>query len=159
MSRIRVLLVDNNRSFLEGVAAWMVGEEGIDVVGKAHSGQVAIDQVNQLNPDLVLTDGTMPGMDGFEATRRIKSNPGAPLVVLMTFHDSEAARNEAWAAGADGFLAKADVTSSLLDLARDLVAGRAGRDADPRRRPATLQRNKRSSQSPSQPTKPGPLDP
>ena len=152
MTRTRVLLVDDNDSFLDGVAAWLAGEDGIEVVGTARSGRAAIEQVEKLAPDLVLTDGTMPEMDGFEATRRIKSRPGAPLVVLMTFHASEAARNEAWAAGADGFLAKADVTGSLLQLVRDLVDGRTGGDSDPRGASAAAQPTKRSNLS----TKPDP---
>jgi DNA-binding response OmpR family regulator len=72
-------------------------------------------------------DVAMPDMNGFEATRRIKSKPGAPLVILLTFHDSETARVEALAAGADGFVPKTKVTEDLMRVIRSLLAQSAGR--------------------------------
>jgi CheY-like chemotaxis protein len=93
-------------------------------VGTAHSGSEAVAKVDELSPDLVLMDVTMPGMNGFEATRAIKAKPDAPIVVLLAFHDSETARHEAWAAGADDLMAKANVTEGLRALVRDLVSGR-----------------------------------
>lgn len=130
MSRIRVLLVDDNDDFLEGVAAWLAGEPEFEVIGTAHSGREAIEQVERLGPEVVLMDVTMPDMNGFEAARSIKSHPGAPRVILTTFHVSEAARHEAWAAGADGFLAKADVTQRFMKVVEEMLAGRAGRSSD-----------------------------
>ena len=132
MSQIRVLLVDDSDDFLEVVSEWLTADPGIRIVGIAHTGQEAVDQVNKLEPDLVLMDVTMPGLNGFEATRMIKSKPGAPRVVLLTFHDSQTARHEAWAAGADDFLAKAQVTEGLLGVVKDVVAGRSAKESGTR---------------------------
>jgi DNA-binding NarL/FixJ family response regulator len=124
VSQIRVVLVDDSDDFLEVVSEWLTADPDIRIVGTAHSGCEAVTRVEELTPDVVLMDVTMPGMNGFEATRHIKSRAGAPLVILLAFHDSETARHEAWAAGADDLMAKADVTEGLLKLVRDLVSGR-----------------------------------
>jgi len=123
---VRVLLIDGNAAFLDGLSAWLIREPGIDIVGVAHSGQDGLDRITDLRPDLVLLDVTSTRLNAFEATRTIKSDPTAPRVVLMTFHDNEALRQEAWAAGADGIVAKAQITEDLLELVRELFSGRAG---------------------------------
>jgi len=132
VSRIRVLLVDDNDDFLDGLTAWLAGDRRLQLAGKAHSGRAALDQVDRLHPDLVLMDAASPEMNGFEATRKIKSQPGAPQVVLLTFHESNAARMEAWAAGADGFVSKADIAEKLMPVVRELVQKR--REASAARR-------------------------
>jgi DNA-binding NarL/FixJ family response regulator len=124
VGRIRVLLVDDNDDFLDGLSAWLAHDPRLDIVGRAHSGPEAIDAVRRLLPGLVLMDVSMPDMNGFEATRQIKSHPRAPLVVLIAFHDSQTARLEAWAAGADGFVAKSETTERLMPVLRDLLSRR-----------------------------------
>jgi len=123
----RVLLIDDNPDFLEGVSAWLTRDPAFELAGVAGSGGEALTQVENLEPDVVLMDVAMPGVNGFEATRRIKSKPGAPLVILLTFHDSETARVEALAAGADGFVPKTKVTEDLTRVIRSLLAQSAGR--------------------------------
>jgi len=129
VSRVRTLLVDDNDDFLDGLAAWITHDPQIEIVGRAHSGREAIERAAQLGPDLVLMDVSMAEVNGFEAARRIKSAAGAPAVILMTFHDSHAARLEAWAAGADSFLAKSEITERLSAMIEDLFRQRR-READ-----------------------------
>ena len=149
MSRIRVLLVDDNDDFLDGLTAWLSGDPRLQLAGKAHSGRGAIKQVERLHPDLVLMDAAIPDMNGFEATRRIKTAPGSPQVVLLTFHESNAARLEAWAAGADGFVSKSEIAEKLMPVVRDLIRQRREAiAAQPSKRDEELE--KRS------PEKPGP---
>jgi len=124
VSRARVLLVDDNDDFLDGVAAWLSHDPQIEIVGRAHSGTQALTRVASLRPDLVVMDVSVPDVSGFETARRIKSAEAAPLVVLMAFHDSHAAQLEAWAAGADGFVAKGEVTERLMPVVRDLLKKR-----------------------------------
>ena len=95
MARIRMLLVDDNLDFRKGVSAWLADEPRIEIAGTACSGREALERVAELKPDLVLMDVSMPEIDGFEATRRMKSDGEAPLIVLMTFYHSETARQEA----------------------------------------------------------------
>jgi DNA-binding NarL/FixJ family response regulator len=121
---VRVLLVDSNDDFLEGLTAWLAGEPNVEIVGSANTGAAALELIERLRPDLVLVDVSMSPMNGFEATRKIKAAPRAPIVVMTTFHASQTARNEAWAAGADALLAKAEVTARLKGLIRDIGAER-----------------------------------
>lgn len=124
MTVVRVLLVDSNDDFLDGLSDWLAGEPDVEVVGAARTGEEGLELVERLRPNLVLMDVSMSRMNGFEATRRIKDNACAPTVILTTFHASETARHEAWTAGADALLAKVELTARLRELIRDIAAGR-----------------------------------
>ena len=124
VSRVRTILVDDNDDFLDGLAAWLAHDPQIEIVARAHSGREAIERVAQLRPELVLMDVSMAEINGFEAARKIKAERDAPAIILMTFHDSHAARLEAWAAGADSFLAKGEITERLMALIDDLIRQR-----------------------------------
>jgi DNA-binding NarL/FixJ family response regulator len=130
---VRVLVVDRNDDLLDGLSAWLRREPNVTIVGSARTGPEAVDLVDRLRPDLLIMDISISGMNGFEATRKIKSVPRAPAVVLMTLHDSEAARAEAWAAGADDLIPTAEVTGRLRKLLEDLAAGRTPWGAEPGR--------------------------
>jgi len=125
MSRIRVLLIDDNDSYLQGVSAWLTEGAKVDIVGRARTGEDALLLVESLSPNLVLTDLSMSGINGFEVARQIKMRPDAPKVIVVTFHDSETLRHEAFAAGADGVVDKAKVTERLMPVIRQLFPKRA----------------------------------
>jgi DNA-binding NarL/FixJ family response regulator len=117
-----VLLVDDQDLVRAGLRMILeVG--GVEVVGEAGDGAVAIAAAAELAPDVVLMDVRMPGVDGVEATRRIRAgNPAARVVVLTTF-DVDEHVVEALRAGAVGFLLK-DVTSkALVDAVHRAAAG------------------------------------
>ena len=100
------------------------------IVGRAASGSAALEQVAVLNPDLVLMDLAMPGMNGLETTRRIKAQPDAPRVVIMTLYDVAEYRAAARAAMADGFIAKSSIRSQLMPMLVGLFPDRAASDGD-----------------------------
>ncbi len=116
----RILVVDDSEEFREGIGSWISSQPRLVLAGTARDGRQALEAAERLRPDLVLMDAVMPGLDGFQATRLIKERPGAPPVVILTLHDSVAARQQAWAAGADDFLAKDQVTDELPALLRSL---------------------------------------
>lgn len=124
MSRARTLLVGGNDVFLDGVVDWVAQDARFEIVGRAHTASQALVRIEVLGVELVLVDETLPDMNGFEIARRIKERAGAPLVVLLSFHDSHAARLEAWAAGADGFVGKSEITESLTPLVGELLRRR-----------------------------------
>ena len=124
MSRARTLLVAVNDDFLDSVIAWVADDSRIEIVGRAHSGSQALESVESLRAELVLVDVALPDISGFEVARRIKSRPGAPVLVMLSFHDSRAARLEAWAAGADGFVPQSETADRLIPLVRDLLLQR-----------------------------------
>jgi DNA-binding NarL/FixJ family response regulator len=114
VDRITVLLVDDNPLFLEEAGAWLSRQEDVEVVGTATSASDGMALAARLRPRVVLMDVGMPGMDGIEATRRLKLLPNAPAVLILTLHGDAAYRAAAVAAGAEGFLCKSDLTTELL---------------------------------------------
>ena len=118
------MLVAVNDVFLDGIVDWIARDARLEVVGRAHSGSKALKSLASLRGELVLVDVTLPDISGFELARRIKARPDAPLVVLFSFHDSHAARQEARAAGADGFVVTSEMAECLLPLVGELLRRR-----------------------------------
>jgi DNA-binding NarL/FixJ family response regulator len=111
---IRVLLVDDHDVVRRGLMALFNGAAGFSVVGAAADGAEAVDLVGEHEPDVVLMDLSMPGMDGIEATRRVTSDrPDVRVVVLTSFSDRERIL-DALDAGAVGYLLKDADPDELL---------------------------------------------
>ncbi len=125
MHPLRILLVDDSAEFLESAARLLMLHHNLSIVGRATSGSSALEQVAALNPDLVLMDLAMPGMNGLETTRQIKARPAAPCVVIMTLYDVAEYRAAARAATADGFIAKSSIRSQLMPMLAGLFPERA----------------------------------
>lgn len=119
MQTINTLLVDDNATFLEAAARFLEGH--LKIVGRARSGTEALEAVATLRPQLVVMDVSMPGMDGFEATRLLKRQGVAPLIVLVSIHDSDEAQAAAQAVQADGFVPKDRFCSHLMPLLKTLL--------------------------------------
>ncbi len=123
----RVLLVDDNPDFLKAAKRFLRAVPGLELVGEATSGEQAVELSAALRPDLVLMDFAMPGMNGLTATQRIKQQPNAPKVIVVTLHTHAALRALAHEAGADGFLEKEDLVLELPRLLASLFpAGTPG---------------------------------
>lgn len=122
-----MLLVDDSPVFLDRACAWLSRESDIEVVARAVSGDEVVALVERLNPQVVLMDIAMPGMNGIEATRRLKLLANAPAVLILTLDGDAAYRAAAAAAGADGFLCKSDFATELLPALRRIGRGIAER--------------------------------
>ena len=120
MQTLRVLLVDDNPAFLDAAARELTADTRVQIVGRAGSGEEALAQVQHASPDLVLLDISLPGMNGLEATRQIKTWPDAPCIVLVTIHDTPGYRVAGMVAGADGFIAKEEFDTQILPLVETL---------------------------------------
>ena len=141
MNVIRVVLVDDSEGFLLGASSWIRSESSLVLVAATRSGEELLDLADRLEFDLVLMDAAMPGMNGFEATRRLKSRPCSPRVVMVTFHATEAAREAARRAGADGFVSKSEFADRLMPVIRGLFdqeSARAEELADPAAMPSQI---------------------
>jgi DNA-binding NarL/FixJ family response regulator len=119
---IRLLLVDDEQLVRAGFRAILSREPGIEVVGEAENGGAAVEACARLEPDVVLMDVRMPGMDGLEATRRITSAAGPRIIVLTTFDNDEYVY-EALRAGASGFLLKDASEDRLVAAVRVAADG------------------------------------
>lgn len=118
---VRVLIVDDQKPFRDASRMVVEFSDGFEVVGEAASGLEAIELAKRLAPDLVLMDVQMPGIDGLETTRQIRSQPAPPAVVVMSTHESGDYAGLARDAGAVGFLPKSrfgfDTLEAMWELA------------------------------------------
>jgi DNA-binding NarL/FixJ family response regulator len=122
---IRVVLADDQILVRSGFRALLDAEDDITVVGEAGDGAEALDLCRQLQPDLVLMDIRMPGLDGLTATRRIADDrafDGVRVLILTTFEIDEYVY-EALRAGASGFLVKHTEPAELIRAVRVVAAG------------------------------------
>jgi DNA-binding NarL/FixJ family response regulator len=122
---IRVLIADDQALVRGGFQAILVGHEDIEVVGEAEDGVAAVEMVERLQPDVVLMDIRMPGMDGIEATRRIVARAMPTRVLVLTTFDVDDYVYEAMKAGASGFLLKTAPPRQLADAVRTVASGEA----------------------------------
>ncbi|NMM84248.1 DNA-binding response regulator [Rhodococcus sp. SRB_17] len=120
---IGVLIVDDQRLVRAGLRMLCESADGIEVVGEASNGVEAIALAAEFDPDVILMDLRMPGLDGIGATQQIvKSGRGARILVLTTFDDDDHLY-PALAAGASGFLVKDTEPSELLEGIRRTAEG------------------------------------
>ena len=125
MEAISVLLVDDHSMVRQGVRAFLVTQPDITVVGEAGSGQEAVRLAEQHVPDVILMDLIMPGMDGVEATRRVKQvSPRSQVVVLTSYHEDEHIF-PALKAGALSYILKDVSAEELASAVRKAAAGEA----------------------------------
>jgi DNA-binding NarL/FixJ family response regulator len=120
-----VLIVDDNKSFLESAIKFLTTDDHFSVVGWAFSASEAFDKISKYSPDLVLLDFKLPDMNGFDATKKIKSLPNPPLVVIVSFNNSEIYLSEAVIAGADGYLSKSEFGENIISLMESLFPSKA----------------------------------
>ena len=137
MTGLRVVLVDDQAMIRSGLALVLGAEPDITVVAECADGAAAVVAAARFTPDLVLMDVRMPGVDGPEATRRLRAAAGPPVLALTTFDDDEVLWS-ALDAGADGFVLKDSPAESLVLAVRAVAAG--GSWVDPRVLPRVLAR-------------------
>jgi DNA-binding NarL/FixJ family response regulator len=123
--KTRILLVDDQKLMREGLRILLELEPDLQVVGEAGDGQAALTIYAQLQPDVVLMDVRMPGLDGVEATWRLHERwPDARIIILTTFDDDEYIF-EGLRAGAQGYLLKDVSGQELAEAVRTVAAGGA----------------------------------
>ncbi len=119
----RVLIADDHALVREGLRAVLEGEGGVEVVGEAGDGLRAVEACRELRPDVVLMDVRMPGVDGLEATRRIKAEMPGVSVVMVTMHENPDYLLEAVRAGAAGYVLKDASGERIAGAVRRTLAG------------------------------------
>ena len=119
---IKILLVDDHEIVRYGLRSLIEEQRDMEVVGDAENGRTAVDLTHQLKPDVVIMDISMPDMNGFEATRRIrKKNPNTKIIVLSMHHKRQFVI-DMLKAGVSGYILKTKVHDDLIRAVKAAVA-------------------------------------
>jgi DNA-binding NarL/FixJ family response regulator len=120
--KTRVLVIDDHLLVAEGLRKLLEGQ--FELVGSAGEAAIGISLAKETNPDVVLMDISLPGINGLEATRQLKSEVPTARVIFVTVQTSRVYVEEAMRAGGWGFVSKHAAASELADAIQQVVAGR-----------------------------------
>jgi DNA-binding NarL/FixJ family response regulator len=123
--RIRIVLADDHPIYRDGLARVMADEPDLEIVGQAGDGAQAFEVVSRLLPDVVLLDVSMPKGGGLGALTQIMTLPKPPRVAMLTASEADDDLMQAMRLGAMGYILKGVGATELVDLVRDLHAGRS----------------------------------
>ena len=122
---VRILLADDHPVVRTGLRALLGTIEDLEVIGEARDGEEAVRLTQEQRPDVVLMDVRMDGLDGVEATRRIRGSAPEVAVLMMTMYDDDATVFTAMRAGARGYLLKGAGQDEIVSAVRAVAAGQA----------------------------------
>jgi len=123
MDKIRILLVGDHTLFRQGLKTSISAESDMDLAGEASNGADAIEKADEVRPDVVLIDISLPDLSSFEAARQIRKNrPNAGVLFLTTYADPDDLR-QAMALGASGYVLKDSSSAELMTAVREVYRG------------------------------------
>lgn len=123
MGKIRVLLVDDHAILRDGLRALLALSDDMEVVAEAGDGPEALASIQHHQPDVVVMDMAMPGMDGLETTRRVVKEYPRTRVLILSQHDNERYITSVMRAGAMGYVLKRSAGEELVSAIRTVASG------------------------------------
>ena len=114
MAKIRVFLADDHQLFREGVRSLLSRAPDIEVVGEAGNGLDAVARIQELTPDVVLMDISMPGMNGLDAAAQIRDTVPSAKVIILTVHETDQYVSQMLNVGAAGYIVKSVSSTELI---------------------------------------------
>jgi DNA-binding NarL/FixJ family response regulator len=120
---VNIIIADDHGLLRAGLRALLVAEPDMYVVGEAADGQTALLLVEELRPDVLLADISMPGPDGIEVARSVQRDTPGTRVLIVSMHEDPGLVLEAIAAGAAGYLSKRSAEAELINAVRTVVGG------------------------------------
>ena len=121
--KIRVLIADDHGTMREGLSLLINSQPDLEVVGEAADGREAVKLANELAPDVVVMDISMPGMNGLEATRKLKESCSTSRVLTLTRHADDGFLKQLLSAGASGYALKLSSGEELMRAIRTVATG------------------------------------
>ena len=121
--KVRIVIAEDHTILREGLRSLLSSNANFEVVGEAGDGREAIRQAKKLKPDLILSDLSMPRMNGMEAIKEIKRESPATKILVLTVHRAEEYILATFRAGADGYLLKDSTHSELLMAVKKVLSG------------------------------------
>lgn len=122
---IRIVLVDDHTVLRDGLKSLLNYESDLNVIGDASDGREAIALVDDLKPDIMVTDISMPGLNGIESVRAIRQNHPHLRIIILSMHAGQEYVIQALQAGANGYVVKQADASEVLTAIRAVMAGGA----------------------------------
>jgi len=120
--RPRILIADDHKMFAQGLASLL--EDEFDLVGMVADGFALLEQTTLLNPDVIIVDISMPGLNGLEAIRRLQQKGSSAKVVVLTMHADPRLVSEALRCGANGYVLKQSAGEDLIFAIREVMESR-----------------------------------
>lgn len=127
---MRIIIVDDHGIVREGLKSLLQNQSDMEVVGEGQDGQVAVDLAEQLSPDMVIMDMSMPNLNGIEATRLILQHSPNTKVVILSMHSDRHIVKETLEAGASAYVLKSNLFDEMLRALETVAKG--GRYLSPR---------------------------
>jgi DNA-binding NarL/FixJ family response regulator len=119
---IRVLIADDHRLFAQALEAILATDDRIEVTGHARDGREAVELARTLRPHVILMDIAMPIMDGFQATKHIRSESPTTSVLMLTGSNARSDVDRARKSGAAGYVTKDRIAGELIDAIIEVVS-------------------------------------
>ena len=124
MSQIKILLVDDHAVVRMGFKMLIEAEADIKVIGEAESGEVAVKLFQELKPDIIVMDITMPGIGGLEAIDRIMAKDKNTKILVLSAHEDSVHPKRVLNAGAMGYLTKRSAAEELIKAIKSIYQGK-----------------------------------
>lgn len=121
MAKVRVLLADDHEAILARVRALLCEE--FDIVATVNNGRDAVTEVGRLDPDVLVTDISMPILDGLQAASRLRSTESRTKIVFLTVHEDQDFVSAALSSGATGYVTKSHLSTDLIPAIREVLQG------------------------------------
>jgi two-component system response regulator NreC len=115
-NKLKLLLADDHKLLRSGLKLLLLGRKDLEVVGEAENGLQVLQLLDSLAPDIVLLDLSMPGLNGLDCLKEIKSRSSSTKVLILTMHEDENHIRLAMEAGADGYIKKVPPMLNYLPL-------------------------------------------
>jgi two-component system response regulator NreC len=129
MNKIRILLAEDHKTVREGLKMIVNGQPDMEIVGEVGDGLAAVRLADELQPDIVLMDVSMPQLNGLKATEKINQQCPQVKILALTRHKDSAYLQQLLRAGASGYILKQSASNELLHAIRAIIAG--GKYLDP----------------------------
>ncbi|WP_428304349.1 response regulator [Lacipirellula sp.] len=123
MATLTVVLADDHSVVREGLKSLIAAEPDMKVVGEASDGLAAVVMIDRLAPDVAVVDVSMPGLNGVEATRRIRQDSPKVKVLALTVHEDRSYLRQILDAGANGYVLKRAASQALIGAIRAIASG------------------------------------
>lgn len=124
---LRILLVDDNRTFVAAITGLLTSLEGVTVAAVAHDGLDGLNLARQIRPDLLLLDIALPSLTGWDVARALQGDPDSPQIIFLSMHDAAAYRLAACEFGALAYVGKARCVAELVPLIEGLIDAKVRR--------------------------------